>query len=122
VPLVLKQLVDGLTSDAAGDSRAAAGRLCAMRLSTSLFQELRGRPARVLARTSRESRSVCFAPARAVLRFHLDRRTGASPAMSSVALLRSPTCSIDDLHDPADAVRNHRRVDDPDRTTTYGSP
>jgi ABC-type transport system involved in Fe-S cluster assembly fused permease/ATPase subunit len=80
VPLVMKQLVDGLD--------LKIGVLVipvlllmtygALRLSTSLFQEFRGVVfARVLARASREVTLSVFAHLHALsLRFHLDRRTG----------------------------------------------
>ena len=80
VPLVMKQLVDRLDLKM-GVLVVPALLLMAygaLRLSTSLFQELRGVVfARVLARTSREITLRVFAHLHALsLRFHLDRRTG----------------------------------------------
>jgi ATP-binding cassette subfamily B protein len=80
VPLLMKQLVDGLDLKI-GVLVVPALLLMAygaLRLSTSLFQELRGVVfARVLARTSREITLRVFAHLHALsLRFHLDRRTG----------------------------------------------
>ncbi len=80
VPLVMKQLVDRLDLKI-GVLVVPALLLMAygaLRLSTSLFQELRGVVfARVLARTSREITLRVFAHLHALsLRFHLDRRTG----------------------------------------------
>ena len=80
VPLVLKQIVDGLgirlTPLAIPVLLLVA--YGAMRLSISLFQELRQVVfARVLARTSREITLRVFSHLHALsLRFHLDRRTG----------------------------------------------
>jgi len=80
VPLVLKHLVDGL--DVKPSPLVIPLLLLmaygALRLSTSLFQELRTVVfARVLARTSREITLRVFAHLHALsLRFHLDRRTG----------------------------------------------
>jgi len=80
VPLVLKHLVDGL--DVRPSPLVIPLLLLmaygALRLSTSLFQELRTVVfARVLARTSREITLRVFAHLHALsLRFHLDRRTG----------------------------------------------
>jgi ABC-type transport system involved in Fe-S cluster assembly fused permease/ATPase subunit len=80
VPLVMKQLVDGLDLKI-GVLVVPALLLMAygaLRLSASLFQELRGVVfARVLARTSREVTLSVFSHLHALsLRFHLDRRTG----------------------------------------------
>ncbi|MDR3387079.1 MAG: ABC transporter ATP-binding protein/permease [Rudaea sp.] len=80
VPLVMKQLVDGLDLKL-GVLVVPVLLLMsygALRLSTSLFQELRGVVfARVLARTSREITLRVFSHLHALsLRFHLDRRTG----------------------------------------------
>ncbi|TLY50098.1 MAG: ABC transporter ATP-binding protein/permease, partial [Gammaproteobacteria bacterium] len=80
VPLVLKHLVDGL--DVRPSPLVIPLLLLmaygALRLSTSLFQELRTVVfARVLARTSREITLRVFSHLHALsLRFHLDRRTG----------------------------------------------
>jgi ATP-binding cassette subfamily B protein len=80
VPLVLKHLVDGL--DVKPSPLVIPLLLLmaygALRLSTSLFQELRTVVfARVLARTSREITLRVFAHLHSLsLRFHLDRRTG----------------------------------------------
>ena len=80
VPLVLKHLVDGL--DVKPSPLVIPLLLLmaygALRLSTSLFQELRTVVfARVLARTSREITLRVFSHLHALsLRFHLDRRTG----------------------------------------------
>ena len=80
VPLVLKQLVDGLNIKLTPLSIPVLLLLAygGMRLSTSLFQELRQVVfARVLARTSREITLSVFSHLHALsLRFHLDRRTG----------------------------------------------
>jgi ATP-binding cassette subfamily B protein len=80
VPLVMKQLVDGLDLKIGVLVIPALLLMVygALRLSTSLFQELRGVVfARVLARTSREITLRVFAHLHALsLRFHLDRRTG----------------------------------------------
>jgi ATP-binding cassette subfamily B protein len=81
VPLVLKQLVDGLNISAPGVLVVPLLLLTAygaLRLSTSLFQELRTVVfARVLARTSREITLRVFEHLHSLsLRFHLDRRTG----------------------------------------------
>jgi ATP-binding cassette subfamily B protein len=80
VPLLLKQLVDGLNVTLTPLSIPALLLIAygAMRLSTSLFQELRQVVfARVLARTSREITLSVFSHLHALsLRFHLDRRTG----------------------------------------------
>ncbi len=80
VPLVLKELVDALDVDPLPVAAplmllVAYG---ALRLSTTLFQELRGVVfARVLARTSRRITLRVFEHLHALsLRFHLDRRTG----------------------------------------------
>ena len=80
VPLIMKQLVDRLDLKM-GVLVVPALLLMAygaLRLSTSLFQELRGVVfARVLARTSREVTLSVFSHLHALsLRFHLDRRTG----------------------------------------------
>jgi ATP-binding cassette subfamily B protein len=80
VPVVLKHLVDGL--DLKTQLLTIPVLLLfaygALRLSTSLFQELRQVVfARVLARTSREITLRVFSHLHALsLRFHLDRRTG----------------------------------------------
>jgi ATP-binding cassette subfamily B protein len=80
VPLVLKQLVDRLDLKLTALTIPALLLLAygALRLSTSLFQELRQVVfARVLARTSREITLKVFSHLHALsLRFHLDRRTG----------------------------------------------
>jgi ATP-binding cassette subfamily B protein len=80
VPLVMKQLVDRLDLKMGVLVIPALLLMAygALRLSTSLFQELRGVVfARVLARTSREITLRVFAHLHALsLRFHLDRRTG----------------------------------------------
>lgn len=80
VPLVMKQLVDHLDLKIGVFVVPALLLMAygALRLSTSLFQELRGVVfARVLARTSREITLRVFAHLHALsLRFHLDRRTG----------------------------------------------
>jgi ABC-type transport system involved in Fe-S cluster assembly fused permease/ATPase subunit len=80
VPLMLKNLVDGLDIKSATLVvplllLTAYG---ALRLSTSLFQEMRTVVfARVLARTSREITLRVFEHLHSLsLRFHLDRRTG----------------------------------------------
>src|SRR5215471_6731768 len=80
VPVLLKQLVDGLDLKT-GPLVIPALLLIAygaLRLSSSLFQELRQVVfARVLARTSREITLKVFAHLHALsMRFHLDRRTG----------------------------------------------
>lgn len=80
VPLLLKALVDGLNSRTGAATvpvlllLAYAG----LRLSTALFQELRGLVfARVLTRTTRIVTLRVFEHLHALsLRFHLDRRTG----------------------------------------------
>ena len=80
VPLVLKHLVDGL--DVKPSPLVIPFLLLmaygALRLSTSMFQELRTVVfARVLARTSREITLRVFAHLHNLsMRFHLDRRTG----------------------------------------------
>ena len=80
VPILLKQLVDGL--DLKSGLLVIPTLLLlaygALRLSGSLFQELRQVVfARVLARTSREITLKVFEHLHALsLRFHLDRRTG----------------------------------------------
>ena len=80
VPLVLKQLVDAL--DIAPKPLLVPLLLLvaygALRLSASLFQELRQIVfARVMARTSRKITLRVFEHLHALsLRFHLDRRTG----------------------------------------------
>jgi len=80
VPLILKQLVDGLDLKLTVLTIPALLLIAygALRLSTSLFQELRQVVfARVLARTSREITLRVFSHLHALsLRFHLDRRTG----------------------------------------------
>ncbi len=80
VPLVMKQLIDRLDLKIGVLVIPALLLMAygALRLSTSLFQELRGVVfARVLARTSREITLRVFAHLHALsLRFHLDRRTG----------------------------------------------
>jgi len=83
VPVVLKWLVDGLNITPSKLQPLMVPVLLlfaygALRLSTSLFQELRQVVfARVLARTSREITLKVFAHLHALsLRFHLDRRTG----------------------------------------------
>ena len=80
VPVVLKQLVDGLDIKLTPLAIPALMLIAygALRLSTSLFQELRQVVfARVLARTSREVTLSVFSHLHALsLRFHLDRRTG----------------------------------------------
>ncbi len=80
VPVVLKHLVDGLDLKLQVLTIPVLLLLAygALRLSTSLFQELRQVVfARVLARTSREVTLQVFAHLHALsLRFHLDRRTG----------------------------------------------
>jgi ABC-type transport system involved in Fe-S cluster assembly fused permease/ATPase subunit len=80
VPVMLKQLVDGLNlkSQPLTVPLLLLVAYGALRLSTSLFQELRQVVfARVLARTSREITLKVFAHLHALsLRFHLDRRTG----------------------------------------------
>jgi ABC-type transport system involved in Fe-S cluster assembly fused permease/ATPase subunit len=80
VPVVMKWLVDGMDVKPQ-PLMIPVLLLCAygaLRLSTSLFQELRQVVfARVLARTSREITLKVFAHLHALsLRFHLDRRTG----------------------------------------------
>jgi ABC-type transport system involved in Fe-S cluster assembly fused permease/ATPase subunit len=80
VPILLKQLVDGLDLKI-GPLVIPALLLVAygaLRLSSSLFQELRQVVfARVLARTSREITLKVFEHLHALsMRFHLDRRTG----------------------------------------------
>jgi ATP-binding cassette subfamily B protein len=80
VPITLKELVDRF--DPKLDALTIPALLLmaygALRLSTSLFQELRQVVfARVLARTSREITLKVFSHLHALsLRFHLDRRTG----------------------------------------------
>ncbi|MEH6415462.1 ABCB family ABC transporter ATP-binding protein/permease [Pseudomonas sp. CGJS7] len=96
VPLLLKQLIDALDQKPT-PLTVPVLLLCAyggLRLSSSLFQELRGIVfARVLARTSREITLRVFSHLHALsLRFHLDRRTGAvtrdlERGMSSVSEL-----------------------------------
>ncbi|MGO1069267.1 ABCB family ABC transporter ATP-binding protein/permease [Lysobacter sp. CA199] len=96
VPLLLKQLIDALDHKPTPLTVPVA-LLCtygALRLSSSVFQELRGIVfARVLARTSREIALRVFSHLHALsLRFHLDRRTGAvvrdlERGMSSVSEL-----------------------------------
>ena len=80
VPLVMKQLIDRLDLKIGVLVIPALLLMAygALRLSTSLFQELRGVVfARVLARTSRAITLRVFAHLHALsLRFHLDRRTG----------------------------------------------
>jgi ATP-binding cassette subfamily B protein len=80
VPILLKQLVDGLDLKFGALVIPALLLLAygALRLSTSLFQELRQVVfARVLARTSREITLKVFAHLHDLsMRFHLDRRTG----------------------------------------------
>ena len=80
VPVVLKELVDGLDlkSQALVIPVLLLVAYGGLRLSTSLFQELRQVVfARVLARTSREITLRVFEHLHALsLRFHLDRRTG----------------------------------------------
>jgi ABC-type transport system involved in Fe-S cluster assembly fused permease/ATPase subunit len=80
VPVVLKWLVDGLnlTLQPLMIPLLLLVAYGALRLSTSLFQELRTVVfARVLARTSREITLQVFSHLHALsLRFHLDRRTG----------------------------------------------
>src|SRR5215470_3474797 len=80
VPVILKQLVDHLDLKLTVLTIPALLLLAygALRLSTSLFQELRQVVfARVLARTSREITLRVFSHLHALsLRFHLDRRTG----------------------------------------------
>jgi ABC-type transport system involved in Fe-S cluster assembly fused permease/ATPase subunit len=80
VPLLLKSLVDSLDRERAFlvlPIALLAG-YGALRLSSTLFQELRGVVfARVLARTSREITLQVFQHLHALsLRFHLERRTG----------------------------------------------
>jgi ATP-binding cassette subfamily B protein len=80
VPVLLKQLVDGLDLKIGTLVIPALLLLAygALRLSSSLFQELRQVVfARVLARTSREITLKVFAHLHDLsMRFHLDRRTG----------------------------------------------
>ena len=80
VPVILKQLVDHLDLKLTVLTIPALLLIAygALRLSTSLFQELRQVVfARVLARTSREITLRVFSHLHALsLRFHLDRRTG----------------------------------------------
>jgi ATP-binding cassette subfamily B protein len=80
VPVILKQFVDHLDIKLTVLTIPALLLLAygALRLSTSLFQELRQVVfARVLARTSREITLRVFSHLHALsLRFHLDRRTG----------------------------------------------
>jgi ATP-binding cassette subfamily B protein len=80
VPVILKQLVDHLDIKLTVLTIPALLLIAygALRLSTSLFQELRQVVfARVLARTSREITLRVFSHLHALsLRFHLDRRTG----------------------------------------------
>ena len=83
VPVVLKWLVDGLNITPSNLQPLMVPVLLlfaygGLRLSTSLFQELRQVVfARVLARTSREITLQVFSHLHALsLRFHLDRRTG----------------------------------------------
>jgi len=80
VPIILKQMVDRLDIKLTPLAIPALLLIAygALRLSTSLFQELRQVVfARVLARTSREVTLSVFAHLHALsLRFHLDRRTG----------------------------------------------
>jgi ATP-binding cassette subfamily B protein len=80
VPVILKQLVDHLDIKLTVLTIPALLLIAygALRLSTSLFQELRQVVfARVLARTSREITLRVFSHLLALsLRFHLDRRTG----------------------------------------------
>ena len=80
VPVILKQLVDHLDLKLTPLVIPALLLLAygALRLSSSLFQELRQVVfARVLARTSREITLKVFSHLHALsLRFHLDRRTG----------------------------------------------
>jgi ABC-type transport system involved in Fe-S cluster assembly fused permease/ATPase subunit len=80
VPVILKHLVDNLDLKLSVLTIPALLLLAygALRLSTSLFQELRQVVfARVLARTSREVTLRVFSHLHALsLRFHLDRRTG----------------------------------------------
>jgi ATP-binding cassette subfamily B protein len=80
VPVILKQMVDRLDLKLTPLVIPALLLLAygALRLSTSLFQELRQVVfARVLARTSREITLRVFSHLHALsLRFHLDRRTG----------------------------------------------
>jgi len=80
VPVLLKQLVDGLNLKIGALVIPALLLIAygALRLSGSLFQELRQVVfARVLARTSREITLKVFAHLHDLsMRFHLDRRTG----------------------------------------------
>jgi ABC-type transport system involved in Fe-S cluster assembly fused permease/ATPase subunit len=80
VPVMLKQLVDGLDLKLQPLTVPVLLLMAygGLRLSSSLFQELRQVVfARVLARTSREITLKVFAHLHALsLRFHLDRRTG----------------------------------------------
>jgi ATP-binding cassette subfamily B protein len=80
VPLLLKQLIDTLDQKPTPLTVPALLLMAygALRLSTSVLQELRGIVfARVLARTSREITLRVFSHLHALsLRFHLDRRTG----------------------------------------------
>jgi len=80
VPVILKELVDHLDLKLTALTIPALLLIAygALRLSTSLFQELRQVVfARVLARTSREVTLRVFSHLHALsLRFHLDRRTG----------------------------------------------
>jgi ATP-binding cassette subfamily B protein len=80
VPVLLKQLIDSMSARSAPlmiPTLLLFG-YGALRLSTSLFQELRGIVfARVLTRTTRVITLRVFAHLHALsLRFHLDRRTG----------------------------------------------
>jgi len=81
VPLLLKQLVDTLdrTPKPLAVPLALLATYGALRLATTLFQELRQVVfARVLARTSRQITLRAFEHLHALsLRFHLGRRTGA---------------------------------------------
>lgn len=81
VPVLLKELVDAMNTRGAAPVVVPALLLfaySALRLSTALFQELRGIIfARVLTRTTRTITLRVFSHLHALsLRFHLDRRTG----------------------------------------------